>query len=48
MNKTLETINLRLNSFSDKAGKKFFTDMMLNKTLKVIDLSGYFFYCKFF
>jgi len=31
LNKSLENLNLSLNSFDDKAGSKFFSDLVVNK-----------------
>lgn len=39
VNKTLTHLNLSLNSFSDKAGMKFFKDLMMNRTLENLNTS---------
>lgn len=38
LNETLENLNLKLNSFDDKAGAKFFKDLAFNTNLKILDL----------
>ncbi len=40
INKTLQKVNLRLNTFNDKAGAKFFKDISSNRTLIEINLSS--------
>jgi len=39
-NSSLVELNLKLNYLSDKAGQKFFGDIMSNEGLQVLDLSA--------
>lgn len=39
-NDTLEEFYMKLNFVSDKAGQKFFEDIMTNNGLRVLDLSA--------
>jgi Ran GTPase-activating protein (RanGAP) involved in mRNA processing and transport len=40
INKTLETLNLKLNTLNDKAGSKLFKDLAFNTKLKRLDLEA--------
>ena len=40
LNSTLEILNLKLNSFDDKAGAKFFKDLTFNTGLRFLDLEA--------
>ena len=40
VNQNLKSISLRLNNFNDKAGMKFFKDLVVNKGLTDLNISG--------
>jgi Ran GTPase-activating protein (RanGAP) involved in mRNA processing and transport len=39
-NQNLHTLRLKLNNFNDKAGMKFFKDLMPNKILQELDFAA--------
>ena len=39
-NKTLQSLNLKLNNIKDKGGAKFFRDLVDNKTLQYLNVSA--------